>query len=329
MFKFFGKTVILIALFALISACEAGWTNSFGAGGMDSYLIKVDQDGNELWSKTYGGPLDEMTGALQTPDGGYILAGNIVDPSDIVADPGAVGYGGFAGRSNIYLAKVDAAGTLLWEKTYGGENNILAAGELQTPDGSGLILATLLRYPDPGDYLYLLQVDQDGNKVWTRTWEEGSTLNAYGIVPTADGAYLIAGSYIPPEITDHSQADFLFIKVDDRGNEIWRRIIGDPDIIDYGQVLVADTDGGYVAAGDWERDLTSWDSDIAVVKIDAEGQLVWKQIIEMNTHSMFAALLRHPNGGYLIAGSRWQEQQWDMFLIKMDDQGVVQQETAR
>jgi len=302
----------------------AGYTNSFGAGGMDSYLIKVDQDGNELCSKTFGGALDEMTSARQTTDGGYILIGNIVDPNDIVADPGAAGYGGFAGRSNIYLSKVDAAGAVLWEKTYGGgDNNILAADGVQTPDGGGIILATLLRFPEPGDYIYLLKVDADGDEVWSRTWEEG-TLGAYDLIPTADGAYLIVGSYTPPEVSDLSQADFLFIKVDSEGNEIWRQILGDPDIIDYGKVAVETADGGFVVAGDWQRNLTSWDSDIVVVKIDASGKLVWKQIIETNTHSMFGTLLLHPDGGYLIVGTMWRDPQWDVFLIKTNSEGRVE-----
>src|SRR6218665_822688 len=55
----------------------AGYTESYGNGSKDMYLVKVDANGNLLWSKTYGGPLPEVANALRaTPDGGYILAGN-------------------------------------------------------------------------------------------------------------------------------------------------------------------------------------------------------------------------------------------------------------
>ena len=70
----------------------AGKTNSSGAGGADAYLVKVNLDGNEIWSKTYGSALNEMVSASALADGGFMLWGNVVAPNDIVADPGLAGY---------------------------------------------------------------------------------------------------------------------------------------------------------------------------------------------------------------------------------------------
>jgi len=304
----------------------AGVTTSFGAGGMDAYLIKVDRDGNELWSRTYGGPLDEMAGAQQTADGGHILGGYIVDPNDVVADPGAAGYGGFAGRSNLYLVRTDADGNELWSRTFGGENNVLASAGLQTPDGGILALATITYFPASDDDLYLLKLDGDGNEVWSRTWEEGRS-TAYGLIATSDGNYLIVGSYAPVEDTDHSEADFLFIKVDPQGNEIWRRVFGDPDVIDYGSVLAEAAGGGYVAAGGTGGSITSWDEDIVLVKIDGNGQLLWQRIIKTETHNMFGAIRQHSDGGYVIVGST-RGRGFDIFLIKTDVEGNMTESTT-
>ena len=80
-----------------------------------------------------------MATAWPIPDGGYLVGGNIVDPNDVVADPGAAGYGGFAGRSNVYLARTDSDGHEIWARTFGGENNVLATGGIQTPDGGFMI----------------------------------------------------------------------------------------------------------------------------------------------------------------------------------------------
>jgi len=141
--------------------------------GMAIYLLKVDPAGNELWFKTFDGPLDEMGTAWPLEDDGYLLGGNSVDPNDIVADPGAPGYGGLAGRSNIYLAQADADGNALWSRTYGGENNVMVSDGLQTPDGGVLLLATIMGYPESDDDIYLLKVDANGNEVWSRTWKRG------------------------------------------------------------------------------------------------------------------------------------------------------------
>ncbi len=299
----------------------SGGTSSSSTNGMDVYLMKLDQDGNELWFKTVGGPLDEMAAALQMADGSYILVGNIVDPDDFVADPGAAGYGGFEGRSNVYLAKLDADENELWSHAYGGEKNVLITGGIQTPDGGGLILATITYFPESGDDVWLFKVDGDGNEVWSRTWEEG-TIGAHDAVQTADGNYLITGSYSLSGETG-SNEDFLFIKIDSEGNELWTSTFGDPDMIDYGMVLAETMDGGYVAAGERTKDHHTWDADISLVKIDGNGQLLWEQIIETGTHCMFGTILQHPDGGYVIAGSVFDSGAFDIFMIKTDAAGNV------
>jgi len=300
----------------------SGMTTSSGAGGMDILLIKLDQDGNELWSKTFGGPLDEMGAAWPMEDGGYVLGGNIVDPEDFVADPGAAGYGGLAGRSNIYLARTDADGNELWSRTFGGENNVLAASAARTPDGGFIIVATITYYPESDDDIYLLKVDENGDEVWSRTWEEGTTY-AYDLIETSDGNYLISAAYEALGDPGTSKPDFLFIKVDPEGNELWTSAFGDPDMVDHGTVLAETTDGGYVTAGERVKDYYSGDADIMLVKIDENGQLLWEKIIETSAHSMFAAILQHPDGGYVVAGSMLQGRTFDIFMIKTDSEGNV------
>jgi hypothetical protein len=300
----------------------AGVTTSFGAGGMDVYLLKVDQEGNELWSKTFGGPLDEMGAAFPLEDGGYIVGGNVVDPNDIVADASAAGYGGADGRSNIYLSRTDSDGNELWTRTFGGENNVMASSALPTDDGGFVILATIMYYPESGDDICLLRVDENGDEVWSYTWEQDST-NAFELVETLDGGYLISGAYSTSDDPQAPEADYLFIKVDSQGNELWSSIFGDPDMIDYGQVLAATDDGGFVAAGERVRDFSSWDADTALVKIDENGQLLWRQVFDTSAHSMFTTLFQHPDGGYVIAGASYTGRVFNIFLTKTDADGNV------
>ena len=291
------------------------------ANGIDAYLLKVDADGNELWSKTYGGPLDEYTGAIgQTPDGAYILGGNIVDPDDIIADPGAAGYGGFEGRSNPCLFKVDADGNEIWSRAYESEQNILASGGVLTPDGDYLLLATITHFPDPDDDILLTRLDGNGDEVWSRTWTEDKC-NPYDLVQTTDGNYLITASYAPAGPGD-AKEDFLFIKIDPGGNEIWRRTFGNPDMIDYGVVLTRAAGGGYVAAGEQTPDHYTREADIKWVKIDEDGTLVWERARKAS-HTMFSAILPHPDGGFVIAGGMPRGSMFNIVLIKTDHQGQV------
>ncbi len=290
--------------------------------GTDIYLLRVDPEGNELDFKTFGGPLDEQGTAWPAQDGGYVLAGNLVDPHDIAADPGAAGYAGFAGRSRVYVARADANGTEIWAHTYGGEKNVLTAAGLQTPDGHLVLLATILYFPKSDDDIYLVRIDADGREIWSRTWEEGLA-EGTSLVQTLDGNYLIAGSYSPPQVMDRERKDLLFIKVDPEGREIWRTLWGESSGLDDASLLAATADGGSIAAGDTGGSLAAWNQDIALVKLDAQGQLLWRQVIETNTHQMYGALLEHPDGGYVLVGSLVRGGRFDIFVIKTDAEGRV------
>ena len=304
----------------------SGMTTSSATQGMDIFLLRLDQDGVELESRTFGGPLDEMGAAWPLDDGGFLLGGIIVDPNDFVADPGAAGYSGLEGRSNVYIARVDDGGDELWSRSFGGKKNVLASGGVQAPDGGFLVLATIMYFPEDDNDILLLRVDENGEELWSRTWDEGVT-SAYDLIETSDGNYLISASYAPPGGDDRSVPDSLFIKIDPEGNEIWRTVFGEPDMIDYGALLVEAADGsGYYAAGEWGRDLYSHSSDISWVKISPDGDLLWRQIIPTATHNMFGVLRQDPAGGYIMTGSTVNKAgNFDIFVVKTDPQGNAPQ----
>jgi hypothetical protein len=303
----------------------AGGTSSFSSGDMDGYLILVDREGNELWSRTYGGPLDEAVGARQLPDGGYILGGNIVDPNDIVADPSAAGYGGFEGRSNICAFRVDEDGDEIWSRAFDGEDNIMAVGGVQTPDGGFIALASVIYFPDNGDDILIVKLDGDGDVEWSLTIEEGHT-NAYDIIPTSDGNYLITGSYKAPEGTGDQAVDFLFIKIDPDGNELWRSTFGDPHMIDYGVALAETADGGFVTVAEATADHYTWEATVQIVKIDGEGEFVWEQFVPVSSHTMLRSVIQNPDGGFFIAGATYDGSGFSLLFVKTDSEGQVAEE---
>ncbi|MDH5770169.1 MAG: hypothetical protein OEZ25_02620, partial [Candidatus Bathyarchaeota archaeon] len=82
----------------------AGYTESYGAGSDDFWLVKTDSSGNMQWSKTYGGTNgDSAYSLVQTGDGGYALAGQTYS------------YG--TGNGDAWLVKTDASGNMQWSQT--------------------------------------------------------------------------------------------------------------------------------------------------------------------------------------------------------------------
>jgi hypothetical protein len=103
-----------------------GWTRTFGAGGMDIYLIKTDADGDTLWTRTYGGFTNDYGNSVQqTSDSGYVIAG------------GTLSFG--AGNFDVYLVKTDSGGNTLWTQTFGSTGEDYASSVRQTDDGGYIV----------------------------------------------------------------------------------------------------------------------------------------------------------------------------------------------
>ncbi|MEO7088188.1 MAG: hypothetical protein ABIZ51_05270, partial [Bacteroidia bacterium] len=140
----------------------AGYTNSFGAGGYDFYLVKTDSIGNLQWQKTYGGAnWDFAYSVKQTTDGGYVIVG------------GTYSYG--KGNEDVYLVKTNAIGDTLWTKTYGGSGQDEGRSVWQNTDG-GYFITGFTNSFGAGEFnSYLIRTNNLGGILWTKTI--GDTVN--------------------------------------------------------------------------------------------------------------------------------------------------------
>jgi len=101
-----------------------GYTSSKGAGWQDAWVIQLDKDGNLEWEKTFGGDKkDIIVSAIKTDKNKYLLAGNTSSGSE-----GKI--------SNAWVIQLDKDGNLEWEKTFGGDKQIIATGIINKDDES-------------------------------------------------------------------------------------------------------------------------------------------------------------------------------------------------
>jgi DNA replication initiation complex subunit (GINS family) len=160
----------------------AGSTTSFGVGGADVYVVKLDANGNLQWTKTIGGPGDELgISLIQTSDGGYAIAG------------ATESFG--AGRADVYVVKLDANGNLQWTKTIGGPELDLGHSLIQTSDGGYVITGATTSFGVGEADVYFVKLDANGNLQRTKTiGAKNENPIRSSIIQTSDGSYVIAGT---------------------------------------------------------------------------------------------------------------------------------------
>ncbi len=158
----------------------AGFTESYGNGWEDIWLIKIDKNGNKVWDKTFGGSSsDEAKAIIETRDGGYLVAGFTES------------YGN--GWDDIWLIKIDKNGNKIWDKTFGGSDNDRASAIIETRDRGYLLAGFTRSYGNGWDDIWLIKIDKNGNKLWDKTFGGSKHDIANAIIETRDGGYLVAG----------------------------------------------------------------------------------------------------------------------------------------
>ncbi len=240
----------------------AGNTRSYGAGESDVWLVKTDSRGYEHWNRTFGGTdRDSASSVTQSEDGGYILAGKTHS------------YG--AGRSDVWLVKIDSKGYEQWNQTFGGTGGDWAESIQQTSDGGFIIAGTTTSYGAGYFDFWLIKTDSKGKEQWNQTFEGSGDDWAHSVIQTSDGGYVIVGKTgALDDNVKYDQNDDLddmwLVKTDSKGNMEWYNSFGSTGF-DWANCIQQTSDGGYIIAGKTDS-YRAGDADVWLIKL--EGNLI-------------------------------------------------------
>ncbi|RLI80952.1 MAG: hypothetical protein DRP01_11435, partial [Archaeoglobales archaeon] len=284
----------------------AGSTYSFGAGWSDFWVLKLDEDGNVEWQKTYGGSgWDEAYSIQQTSDGGYIVAG--------VTD--SFGAGG-----DFWILKLNESGYIEWQKTYGGSDYDYAWYIQQTNDG-GYIVAGYTKSFGAGYYdFWVLKLNESGYIEWQKTYGGSSDDFAKSIQQTDDGGYIVAG------FTGSFGAgggDFWILKLNESGNVEWQKTYGGSDY-DRAESIQQTSDGGYIVAGSTHSFGAGLD-DFWVLKLNENGNVEWQKTYGGSDYDRAESIRQTDDGGYIVAGftGSFGAGGGDFWILKLDEKGEI------
>jgi len=280
-----------------------GWTNSFGAGGDDLYLIKTDALGEVIWNRTYGGDGDDWgESVVQTEDGGYIIAGKTSS------------FG--AGERDFYLIKVNASGELMWNKTYGG-SEVEWAFSVDLTNDNGYVIAGYTGSFGAGDHdFYVVKTDASGELIWNRTYGGTGYDRSICVSQTSDDGYIVVG-YTTSFGTEGE--DVYLVKTDASGELIWNRTYGGVDN-DRGYFVVQTEDDGYIVAG-WTESFGAGSRDAYLIKTDTLGNPLWNKTYGGANLDRFYSVAQDKNGEYVAVGGTYSfgSGMSDIYIVKVGD----------
>lgn len=239
----------------------AGYVQSNSKGASDIWVLRLDDQGNKLWAKSFGDFREEIgKSIIQTQDGNLVIAG-YRDMSDSKERK----------NTDMLLMKINDNGELIWgRKVFGKEGNDVAETVLELPSGE-LFLSGWTSSEGAGKIDGLvMRLNKLGRPIWKHTYG-GTGRDFFSDAKlTRDGYLVCTGVTAQPGSVRGK--DMWMLQVDENGEVIWeRRFNGEKD--DSGRAIVQTTDGGFASLG-VSSTFSKGGRDFWLVKTNEIGQTI-------------------------------------------------------
>ncbi len=265
----------------------AGITNSFGSGGYDGLLIKIDGFGNVQWQKSFGGSdWDFLYCVKQTSDSGFILAGE--------------SYSFGSGNNDAWLIKTDKDGEIEWSKTFGGTGNERAQQVIQTFDGGFILCGSAVLPPDSLENFYVVKTNEIGDTTWTKVFGGDSADVAHCIIQGVDSNFFIAGA---TKSWGLGKFDFYLGKLNQIGDTIRTEIFGGYDDDEWFSIFENPANKNIVLVGYSYSQIGAGKEDIFYRVIDEDWYFVKQSNFGGSENERGYGIFPADQGGYVMAGT--------------------------
>jgi hypothetical protein len=245
----------------LIQTADSGYlllctSNSF-SNSSDIYLLKVDQQGNYQWQRTYGGT--EIEGACKikfTQDGNIAMAGHT----------SSYLYNSY----DFYLIKANMNGDTLWTKHYGTTEWDFANSMDTCADGGFIMAGKTYDTGNAFSDILIVKTDTDGNEQWRKTIGGNKDDVANSIISIPDG-YLVCGT---SSTGIHGGSDIYVIKLNISGDIVWEHYDGE-QFDDEGTGIFYSSDNSIIYSGKRRTNANPENYNTNIRKLTQNGQEYW------------------------------------------------------
>ena len=334
---------------AIIAGGFASATMTLGAttltnastGTSDVFVAKVNADGSSAWAKSIGGAGDDFAyGVSVLPDGSAIITGGFESASMTVGGTTLTNMGAI--NSDVFVAKVNAAGSWTWARSAVGGTVVCCGmatdsdagtGVSVLPDGSAIITGlfasatmtlggtTLTNASAQWGDVFVAKVSADGSWVWAISADGGGPDFGSNVAVAADGSAIVTGAFFSTitaggtTLTTAGLYDAFVAKVRADGAWAWVVSVGSAGY-DGAYGVSALSDGSAIVTGDFgefaaatmvvgSTTLTNGDSlssDAFVAKVGANGAWDWATSAGGAGSDSASGVSALPDGSAMITG---------------------------
>ncbi|MEQ9318318.1 MAG: hypothetical protein RIF41_04130, partial [Polyangiaceae bacterium] len=301
---------------------DFGGGNIGNGGGRDAFVLKLDSNGNHLWSAAYGAGNHQVAKAVAITDtGGVAVTGWFA---------GTIDFGGgvlpAGGGEDLFVVELDNSGGHLWSASFGGSND--DSGEGIAVDGAGNVVVTgIVRSSvdfgggslpfGGGADVFVASFDTNGTHAWSHAWGDGDTQEGLDVAADAMGNVVLTGRLDGvvdfgggPRSSPGSAANAFLVKLDNSGSHVWSKSFGDSNdqegegvaIDAQGNVLVAGFALGSTNFGGGALVASGTKRDAFYARFTSGGLHLCSALFGDTGHQEAHAIATGPLGGFVIAG---------------------------
>lgn len=275
-------------IFAVTSSLSNDKDLKINYGGEDIWVLKLNLQGDTIWTQTFGGAdFERAYKVLALNDGGCVIAGSTQSNSNDFINS--------KGNSDGYLLRLDSNGNIVWFKRYGGSDADYLYDVILTSDGNFLAVGESISSNDDlagtgAGQSWIIKINaNNGNRIWSKTYQGPDSNsqdyldNFFRVIELSDGSGFIAAGYTSPNFNDPYADDIHYEKIDYNGNVIWSKKIGSitggeaiGNIVDAGNgefYLV----GRLMGTGSIVSNYYGGNGDVWIVKCNAQGNVLWNK----------------------------------------------------
>jgi hypothetical protein len=282
-----------------------GRTVNSSAGSYDALIIRTDQNGDTIWTKTLGGSgydgawwIEPLTG------GGFICCGGYSHPG--------------ANLTDVYLIRMNESGDTVWTKNHFSGFEAVGYMVRQLP-GDGFIIAGNREDAAGTVNMFLIRTDESGDTIWTKIYGKGEGAGANSVWLTRDSGFLLCGyadSYFPSW-----NRNIYLVKSAANGDTLWTNTYGS-SAYEMGWAAVESHTDGYLVAG-YTTGFGAGEGDLYLMKAGHDGLFSWEKHYGKTGLDIGYDIGTTSDENYILTGiSAWYgEELQTVYLLKITDEG--------